>query len=90
MQEGKVIALIEIFVDPALMDAVVKELCAIDEVYEVYEVTGEFDIVIMTVSSSMESFRDMLKNKIMKVKGIKTTVSSIVFKTDKEVKRPGS
>ncbi len=78
---------IEIFVDPALMDDVVNELAAIDDVAEVYEVTGEFDIIAMTVSRDMEEFRDLLKNKIMKIKGIKTTVSSIVLKEDKGPKK---
>jgi DNA-binding Lrp family transcriptional regulator len=87
MVGGKVLSFIEIFVDPALMDEVVRELSAIEDVTEVYEVTGEFDVIIMTRSKDMEEFRDMLKNKIMKIKGIKTTVSSIVMETDKGPKK---
>ncbi len=83
MAEVKVMSFVEIFVDPAFMDDVVKELSSIDDVVQVYEVTGEFDIIAMTLSDDMEQFRDMLKNKIMKIKGIKTTVSSIVLKADK-------
>ncbi len=90
MADGKVLAFIEIFVDPALMDDVVKELSAIEEVKEVHEVTGEFDIIVMTISNDMEGFRDLLKNKIMKVKGIKTTITSIVLNTDKGPKRYGT
>ena len=87
MGGGKVLSFIEIFVDPALMDDVVKELAIIDDVIEVYEVTGEFDIMIMTASKDMEEFRDLLKNKIIKIKGIKTTISSLVLKEDKGPKK---
>jgi len=37
----------------------------------------------MVSASDMEQFRDILKNKIMKVKGVKSTVSSIVLKAHK-------
>jgi DNA-binding Lrp family transcriptional regulator len=87
MVGGKVLSFIEIFVDPALMDDVIKELTSISEITEVYEVTGEFDIIIMTESKDMEDFRDLLKNKVMKIKGIKTTVTSLVLKPDKGPKK---
>lgn len=90
MPEEAVRAFIEIFVDPSLMDDVVKGLSAIDDVTAVYEVTGEFDIIVATRSKDMEEFRDLLKNRIMKIKGIKTTISSIVLNTDKEQKQRGA
>jgi DNA-binding Lrp family transcriptional regulator len=48
-----------------------------------YEVTGEFDVVTLVLADDIEEFRDVLKNKIMKIKGVKSTVSSIVLKTHK-------
>jgi len=65
------------------MDDVVQALSRLDKVVDLYEVTGEFDIVTVVSASDIEEFRDVLKNKIMKVKGVKSTVSSIVLKTHK-------
>ncbi|MHB8396318.1 MAG: Lrp/AsnC family transcriptional regulator [Thermoplasmataceae archaeon] len=84
---GKVLAFVDIFVDSLLIDDVLRELSALDNVVEVYEVTGEFDIVSLISADSIEQFRDVLKSKIMKIKGIKSTVSSIVLKIDKQPQR---
>ena len=45
--------------------------------------TGEFDIVTLVSAADVEEFRDVLKNKIMKIKGVKSTVSSVVLKSHK-------
>lgn len=65
------------------MDEVVQALAKLDNIEELYEVTGEFDIVTLVLADDIEEFRDVLKNKIMKIRGVKSTVSSIVLKTHK-------
>ena len=65
------------------MDDVVQALSKLDNIEELYEVTGEFDIVTLVRADDIEEFRDVLKNRIMKVRGVKSTVSSIVLKTHK-------
>ena len=65
------------------MDDVVQALAKLENIEELYEVTGEFDIVTLVVADDIEEFRDVLKNKIMKIRGVKSTVSSIVLKTHK-------
>ena len=70
------------------MDEVVEALSTIDNVEELHEVTGEFDIVALVSAADIEEFRDILKNKIMKIKGVKSTVSSIVLKAHKGPKCP--
>ena len=65
------------------MDDVVEALAKLDNIEELYEVTGEFDIVTLVQAEDIEQFRDVLKNKIMKIRGVKSTVSSIVLKTHK-------
>ncbi|MGD0407026.1 MAG: Lrp/AsnC ligand binding domain-containing protein [Candidatus Bathyarchaeia archaeon] len=76
-------AFVNIFVEASLMDEVVEALSKIDTVEELYEVTGEFDIVTLVSASDIESFRDVLKNRIMKIKGVKSTVTSIVLSAHK-------
>ncbi len=65
------------------MDDVVHALAQVPNMEELYEVTGEFDIVSLVSAADIEEFRDILKNKIMKIKGVKSTVSSIVLHAHK-------
>ena len=68
------------------MDNVVAALSKLDNLEELYEVTGEFDIVTLFSASDIEEFRDILKNRIMKIKGVKSTVSSIIAHADQRRK----
>ena len=65
------------------MDDVVKALNEFPNVEEIYEVTGEFDIVSLVSAADIEEFRDFLKNKLLKIKGVKSTVTSIVLNAAK-------
>jgi len=76
----KLFAFIDIFVESQRMQCVIDSLSKLENLEELYEVTGEFDLTIMVSASDIEELRDILKNKIMKVEGIKSTVSSSVLK----------
>jgi DNA-binding Lrp family transcriptional regulator len=52
-------------------------------VEELYEVTGEFAIVTLVSASSIEEFSYFLKNKLLKTKGVRSTVTSVVLKAYK-------
>ena len=65
------------------MDDVVIALAKLENLEELYEVTGEYDIVTLLSATDIEEFRDVLKNKIMKIRGVKSTVSSVVLKAYK-------
>jgi len=80
---SKLLAFVDIFVDSPSMDDVVQALQRIPNIEELYEVTGEFDIVTLVSATDIEEFRDTLKNKILKIKGVKSTVSAIVLHTHK-------
>ena len=79
----KLLAFVDIFVESPEMDNVLSSLAQLECSEKLYEVTGEFDIVTMVSAADIEQFRDILKNKIMKIKGIKSTVSSIVLRAHK-------
>jgi DNA-binding Lrp family transcriptional regulator len=79
----RLLAFIDIFVDSPLMDDVVIALEKVPNIEELYEVTGEFDIVTLVSAEGIEEFRDVLKNKILKIRGVKSTVSAIVLHTHK-------
>jgi DNA-binding Lrp family transcriptional regulator len=76
-------AFVNIFVESSEMDNVLTALGELENLEELYEVTGEFDIVSLVSASDIEDFREVLKNKIMKIKGVKSTVSSVVLKVHK-------
>jgi DNA-binding Lrp family transcriptional regulator len=80
---SRLFAFVNIFVESPEMDDVVAALYKLEHLEELYEVTGEFDIVTLVSTSDIEEFRDVLKNKIMKIKGVKSTVSSVVLKVHK-------
>jgi DNA-binding Lrp family transcriptional regulator len=65
------------------MDEVIQALSKLPNVEELYEVTGEFDIVSLVSAADIEEFRDFLNNKVMKIKGVKSTVTSIVLHAPK-------
>jgi DNA-binding Lrp family transcriptional regulator len=74
-----VVAFVSLFVEPLRLDDVLSALSRMDSVKEAYEVTGEFDIVSVVSVSDIEKFRDVLKNGIMKIVGVKSTVTSIIL-----------
>jgi DNA-binding Lrp family transcriptional regulator len=80
---SRLLAFVDIFVESPHMDEVVRELAQLPNMEELYEVTGEFDIVSLVSATDIEEFRDVLKNRIMKIKGVKSTVSSIVLHSHK-------
>ena len=79
----RLLAFVDIFVESPEMDNVITSLAKLQHLEELYEVTGEFDIVTFVSASDIEQFRDILKNKIMKIKGVKSTVTSVVLHAHK-------
>lgn len=80
---ARLLAFVDIFVESSSMDDVIQELEQLPNMEELYEVTGEFDIVSLVSASDIEELRDILKNRIMKIRGVKSTVSSIVLHSHK-------
>ncbi len=72
-----------IFVESPTLDDVVQALSKLPNVEELYEVTGEFDVIALVSAADIEEFRDFLKNKLLKIKGVKSTVTSIVLSAPK-------
>ena len=77
--QKKMFAFVHIFVESLQMDEVVESLQKIPNIEELFHVTGEFDIVSVVSAEDIEQFRDILKNRIMKISGVRSTVSSIVL-----------
>jgi len=72
-------AFVNIFAEADLIDEVVEALSKIDAVEELFEVTGEYDIVTIVCASDIEGLSDTLKNKIMKINGVISTITSLIL-----------
>jgi DNA-binding Lrp family transcriptional regulator len=83
---GRFEASVNIFVDPTQKAQVINALSKLENIEDIYEVKGEFDIVSIVSASCLEEFRTLLHKKIMKIKGVKSTVTSVVLKTHKRLK----
>jgi DNA-binding Lrp family transcriptional regulator len=79
-------ASVNLFVDPTQKAQVINALSKLENIEDIYEVKGEFDIVSTVSTASLEEFRTILHNKILKIKGVKSTVITVVLKTHKRLK----
>ena len=87
---NEVRVILNLFVESKDLEMVTDSLVKLSEVTDVYEVTGEYDIVCLLRTESILAFREVLKNKILKIPGVKSTVSSIVLYTHKRDRKPVS
>jgi DNA-binding Lrp family transcriptional regulator len=80
---SKFLASVNIFADTTQINQVVAALQKLENIEEVYEVAGEYDIVTLVSTSTLEEFRDLLQKQIMKINGVKSTISTIILKPHK-------
>jgi len=76
------LAFVDLFVDSSNLEDVTRTLSQLPSVVELYEVRGEFDIVALVSADGVKEFRDILDNKILKIKGVKNQITSVVLNTD--------
>ena len=70
---------LNLFVESKELENVTTALVQLPEVTDVYEVTGEYDIVCMLKVENILAFRNILKDKVLKINGVRSTVSSVVL-----------
>jgi len=80
---NRLLASVNIFVEQSQKENVVTALSELKDIEEIYEVAGEYDIVSLVSASCLEEFRDVLQKKIMKIKGIKSTITTIILEPHK-------
>jgi len=79
---------LNLFVESKELENVTQALVRLPEVTDVYEVTGEYDIVCMLKVDNILAFRNILKDKVLKINGVKSTVSSVVLYEHKREGKP--
>ena len=80
---ARILVFVNIFVEKFTLDDVVRALSQFPNVEELHEVTGDCDIVALVSAADIEEFRDFLKDKLLKIKGIRSTVTYVVFNAPK-------
>ncbi|MCD6348279.1 MAG: Lrp/AsnC ligand binding domain-containing protein [Candidatus Korarchaeota archaeon] len=78
-----VLVIVSIRVESKLLDKVTEALKKYPEVVDLYEVTGEFDVVAVVEAENTVEFRKFLKDKLLKVEGVEATHSVVVLYTHK-------
>jgi DNA-binding Lrp family transcriptional regulator len=85
MKLSQFLATVNIFIDQSQKSNVLSELSKLQNTKEVYEVAGEYDIVSLISASSLEEFRDVLQKRIMKIKGVKSTITTVILSCYRDV-----
>ncbi len=78
------LAFIGINIRPGLADQITEELSNIEEVMEVHEMHGRFDLFVKIRAKDLNHTRNTIENKIRKLPNIVETELMTVLKTKKE------
>lgn len=78
------LAYMGINIECGFIDDVTSNLCNVDEVLEVHEMHGMFDLFIKIRAKDLEQLRDIVQNKICRLPHILETELMTVLKTGKE------
>ena len=72
-------ALVHIFAESKGLDSIESALSKLDNLEALFEVTGEFDIVALISAADVVEFRQVLKEKVRTIEGVKGTAISVVL-----------
>lgn len=78
-------AIVMVNVDIGKEDEVFNKLLELPEVKEIYMVYGVHDLIVILETENMDAMRALITQKIRKIPGVKSTITSIVIR--KQVKR---
>jgi Lrp/AsnC family transcriptional regulator for asnA, asnC and gidA len=82
--EKGVAAFIEINITPNTIEAVIRNLIRLDEVLEIHETFGDYDIIAKIRAKTNEALRDLVAKEIRTIPNIVSTRVTTVLKTRKE------
>ncbi len=83
MMAGEIMVILDVNVKSQELEKVAQTLQKIPQVTDLHEVTGEYDLVAVVETDSIVDFRNLLKNKILSIKGISATNTLVIIHTYK-------
>ncbi|RFA93489.1 Lrp/AsnC family transcriptional regulator [Pyrobaculum aerophilum] len=81
-------AVVFLNVDIGAEDRIMEELAAIPEVKAVYFVYGPYDIIIKIDAPDVEKIRSIVRDKVRKIEGIRSTTTLVVAKSHVKTSPP--
>ncbi|MEM3168674.1 MAG: Lrp/AsnC ligand binding domain-containing protein [Nitrososphaerota archaeon] len=81
---GTVRAILHLFVESGKLESVCEKLAKLPQTLDVYEVTGEYDIVAIVAVSSVKELREFISKILPSVEGIKSSVTSVILHVHKK------
>ena len=76
-------AILHVFVEPGKIEAVGEALARIPEAIDVYEVTGEYDLIATAKTNDLHRLRSLISERLMKMHGMKAVTTSVLLHTYK-------
>jgi DNA-binding Lrp family transcriptional regulator len=78
-----IIVILDVNVKSQELDRVARALQKLPQVTDLYEVTGEYDLVALVQTDSIVTFRNLLKDRILSIQGISGTNTLVIIHTHK-------
>jgi DNA-binding Lrp family transcriptional regulator len=72
-------AILHVFVESGKIEDVGEGLAKILEIIDVYEVTGEYDIIATAKANDLQKLRFLISERLMKMHGVKAVTTSVVL-----------
>jgi len=72
-------AILHVFVEPGKIEAVGEALARIPEAIDVYEVTGEYDLIATAKTNDLHRLRSLISERLMKMHGMRAVTTSVLF-----------
>ncbi|MEM0444377.1 MAG: Lrp/AsnC ligand binding domain-containing protein [Nitrososphaerota archaeon] len=76
-------AVLHIFTESGKLEDVCEQLARLPQTVDVYEVTGEYDVIVVVAVSNVEELRSFISKILSQVDGIKSSVTSVILHTHK-------
>jgi len=83
---ARLLAFVDILVDSPFKTEVLAALTRLPNIEELYEVSGNSDIVSLVSGRDIDEIRDLLKNDIRKIPGIRNVLTSIVLNSPRTIR----
>jgi len=77
----EVMAFIKMSVDPSMREHVISRITKLKNVIELYEITGEYDLMAKVVVTDVDELRNTLLTTLTKIGGINRTSTMIVLRS---------
>ena len=77
---SRILASVGIYVEASKKNEALVALSKLDNLEQLYDVAGEYDIVSILSASCLSDIRETVQSKILKINGIRSAIINIILK----------